>query len=219
MPEISWEKLHIEKNQEPFGIGAEKKVYQDKENPDRVVSVRHTRESLSREAKGRFYLTKILHLLFPKNIPNIHLSSAKPNITVRKKVELDSAHHTIRERYLEKRTIDESKEKHIFEAMSAIANNPKVRALKNDLNNAGVDPETFPGNFGIDNEGYAQYIEDFDAFAISGEPFFDAEKLTIAIDRLPEKEQKQAMHYLEKLKFLAEAVNKQKSSKPDYETN
>lgn len=203
MKEKSWEKLHIEKDQEPFGIGAEKKVYQDKANPDRVIGMYKRKEISPEQAKARYYLTKILHIILPKNIPDVHLSVAKPNVIMRKKVELGSAHHVIREQWLKEKMIDRANEHHINRAMGNIANDPKVRTLKDKLFNAGVDVDNFPGNFGIDNEGNAQYIEDFgDIYFESGRFSFNEDKLTSAIEALPRKEREKALGYLEKVKSL-----------------
>lgn len=67
----------------PIGEGKEKKVYVNPENPDRVVAeIKNPKEIefkaddpipySPRQLKGAFYLTKIAHLLLPKNVPEIY---------------------------------------------------------------------------------------------------------------------------------------------------
>lgn len=210
MSEKSWEKLHIDKDQEPFGVGEEKKVYQDKENPDRVIGKYRREKNNPFQVKGSYYLTKILHVLFPKNIPDIHLAAMKPTVSVRKKVELGTAHHFIREQWLKEEMIGKENEHHINRAMSEITNDPKISALKDKLHSAGVDVDNFPGNFGIDDEGNAQYIEDFYPFHPSPNDVFafDYSALLKAIMDLPEKERSKALKYLERLNDLAEEEKK-----------
>lgn len=208
MKEKSWEKLHIDKDQEPLGIGDEKKVYQDKENPDRVIGMYKRKEISPEQTKARYYLTKILHILLPKNIPDVHLSTAKPNAIMRKKVELGSAHHTIRGRMLEKGFLN--KEKHIVEALGTIRNDVRIIELKRKLNDIGVNFDDFSGNFGIDNKGNAQYIEDFQPFNLSPNYIFvfNYSALEKAIMNLPQKEHDKAIKYLERLNDLAEEERK-----------
>lgn len=63
------------------GEGNEKQVYKDPTNSEHVLSIfiENNPKYTPQFRKGTFYLTKVLHLLFPKNIPNVHLVSTKPN--------------------------------------------------------------------------------------------------------------------------------------------
>ncbi len=67
----------------PIGEGKEKKVYVNPENQDRVIAeIKKPKEAeykmdvpldySPRQLKGAFYLTKIAHLLLPKNVPEIY---------------------------------------------------------------------------------------------------------------------------------------------------
>lgn len=65
--------------------GREKKVYGHHERKDLVVSEFHKQkwlEETPEQIKARFYLTKILHLLYPQNIPNIHLAASEPHALI-----------------------------------------------------------------------------------------------------------------------------------------
>jgi cell division protein FtsB len=67
----------------PIGEGKEKKVFVNPENPERVIAeIKKPKEAefkmdtpldySPRQLKGAFYLTKIAHLLLPKNVPEIY---------------------------------------------------------------------------------------------------------------------------------------------------
>jgi len=58
----------------PLGSGNEKNVYIDPENEKRVISLMKETEQRDtlRQLKGRYYLTKIAHLLLPDNIPDVY---------------------------------------------------------------------------------------------------------------------------------------------------
>ena len=90
--------VNKEKLGEPIGVGGEKKVYQDPKNPDRVVGIfREHIEETPNQIKARFYLTKILHLLFPKNIPDMHWAGSEPNAYQADRKEHDERHATLRD--------------------------------------------------------------------------------------------------------------------------
>lgn len=87
----------------PIGGGAEKMVYPHPENDDEVVALFHKEgfksprfgtiphpemNQLERNRyKRQFYLIKILHALFPENIPDISLVATEPRMMIRDKVD------------------------------------------------------------------------------------------------------------------------------------
>jgi hypothetical protein len=90
---------------EKLGTGAEKTVYTDPDNEKLAKAVFHkeARETTSdgteqtpEYIKARFYLTKILHLLYPKNIPDMHMSASEPNMIVVDRAEHDKVVSTQR---------------------------------------------------------------------------------------------------------------------------
>lgn len=83
---------------EKIGEGAEKEVYIHPDNENKVVArFKENKENdieTQSQIKGRYYLTKILHLLFPKQIPDIHLSSkGEDTVIVSERKELDEPHN------------------------------------------------------------------------------------------------------------------------------
>lgn len=82
--------------QEQIGEGFEKIVFSDPKRPEMVIAgIREdeVRPVPPADIKARYYLQKIIHMLFPKNIPDIHLAATKNGSRLRmQKMELDSAH-------------------------------------------------------------------------------------------------------------------------------
>lgn len=84
---------NIEKPSSPIGVGSEKRIYNDPINKDRVIAKFHEHiEETVNQTKARYYLTKILHLLLPKNIPDMHWTGSDPHAYAIDKVEVDESH-------------------------------------------------------------------------------------------------------------------------------
>src|SRR3989344_9681701 len=89
------EKFHLA--DEPLGRGVERTVYPSIKHPDRVVGIYHEgSEETSRSMKATYYLTKIAHLLFPANIPDVQFAASDPNAVGRTRVELGEEHETLK---------------------------------------------------------------------------------------------------------------------------
>ena len=89
------EKFHL--FDEPLGKGAERTVYPSADHPDRVVGIYHEgSEETPRSMKATYYLTKIVHLLFPANIPDVQFAASDPNAVGRTRVELGEEHKTLK---------------------------------------------------------------------------------------------------------------------------
>ena len=80
-----------------IGGGQEKTVHLDPKNESRVVKRYIEQKTGENIVRARFYFGKILHTLFPKNFPDIHQSTTKPNQVVMDRVALDSEHVAIQE--------------------------------------------------------------------------------------------------------------------------
>jgi hypothetical protein len=74
------------KQQTPLGSGGEKSVYPHPDNAGRVVGV-YEKEQVPEELINKFYMTKVAHLLFPKNIPDVHMVTTDPPTIERDRVE------------------------------------------------------------------------------------------------------------------------------------
>ncbi len=92
-------------NQEPLGSGARKTVYAyPDENGDKVIGFFHDYiiQPNERTLRKQFYLTKIVNLLLPKEIPGIYDYGAEPAFIIRERVDfthLDLASNKDREEY------------------------------------------------------------------------------------------------------------------------
>lgn len=178
-------------NLKPLGGGGEKEVYENPNNPEQTLGIFHRRKAESPErAKGRFYLTKILHLLFPKNVPNMHLATSDPYAIVTDKVENENNPIPYEQR-----------------------NASQVKDVSGKLKAAGLtELDEFRANFKLDKEGNVNYVDSFRPWFKTmnpGEPGelqagFDKEKLEAAIQNLDEDKKELAMTYLQRLNELYE---------------
>ncbi len=147
----------INHNQE-LGAGEEKKVYSD-DNPKKVIKTfegPHFSKDTEykdiyrseRFVKVQYYLGKIAYLLFPENVPNIHLvSAAEPNP------------QTINERV----NIDKESSRNMYEEPR-----PGHHSIKNKLLNAGLGVDRSFNNYIVDDKGRIQYIDAFNGWSDDG---------------------------------------------------
>lgn len=208
--------------------GSEKIVYTDPVFPKRVFKEMKRQEGMplkteSAEAiKARYYLTKILHLLFPDNIPDIHLAQSEPSMLVAEKINLDEGHLVdakVASNFwhyqapISKEDSDAA-EQHFMQ----IKKNEKYRDFLDSLERMGivVDPE--PINFGknIDsNNSELVYLDSINPFWKNSESEnavwsrnFNSDLLELAIKKLPENKKTKAMYYLKNLLNLFEKAKK-----------
>ncbi len=217
-----FEQIHIEDTDNPIGLGGEKKVYNDKTNPDRVIGLyrpAETREgypTTERQVKARFYLIKIAHLLFPQNIPDAQFSYSKPNAMARTKVDLSEDHKRLNNIAivnddLESEKVSSGSREDIKSKLlhteinysDKIAANPGYEKLVSKLQNAGYKVDATGINFDMDSNGEVIFLDEFSPWRIDPNDkevtiAFDKDKLQEAINKLPEKEQEQAQSYLDR---------------------
>jgi hypothetical protein len=205
---------------EPVGEGAHKNVYKDADHPDKVIAIRKELEKdspeLERTIKARFYLTKILHILFPENIPDIDLATSDPQATRREKVEHDLNHATLQEWV--KNTLEHLKSGSLFppkkleeqsRVAAAVNEDPKLQKLLSSLNKLGVEIDFTSINFTHDNRGNIVYVDDihlWDADWETENPMgYDAKKLLAAIEKVEDSQTRErALVYFERLKTLTD---------------
>ena len=70
-----------------LGEGSEKVVYEDPDNKDRVKGVYYRKKRSERMVKGRFYIAKILHLLCPDQVRDVHATYSDPDVIISQRVE------------------------------------------------------------------------------------------------------------------------------------
>lgn len=69
------------RNQDKIGEGAQKRIFVHPDDPRKIVAVFHKNQPVYK-TKERFYVNKILNLLYPDNIPDIHLAASRPSVLV-----------------------------------------------------------------------------------------------------------------------------------------
>ena len=174
--------MKINKEKMKFiGEGAEKKVYVNPNNPDSVIGVFHeSMEESSEFVKARFYLTKILHLLFPENIPEIHAAASDPYVIVTDKVEDSTRSFTLAER-----------------------SGKAFGDLKAKLDLVGVAFDDFAGNLKFDKNGDLFYVDSFEPWLVGknfiSKPQFNKEKMEAAIQNLDDDKKELALSYFKRL--------------------
>lgn len=173
---------------ELLGEGYEKKVFNDPENEKKVVGVFKPNVVLELNEHlmtARFYFTKILHILFPDNIPDWHHAEIKANAYVADKVIID-----------DKRTKDRDakevmRDKSIFfQKLSAIID----------------EGEYHLGNFCVDTKGNLVFLDSFNPWVLYSNDirqYFSDKKLHAAIAAIPDQLKRQeAENYYARLLVL-----------------
>lgn len=149
---------------EPIGEGEEKQVFEHPDKPDRVIAVRKEPEP-AESVKEMFYLRKILHFLFPQNIPDVDLES--PSISVLEKRSRDAG-HLANEAWKSDRVFGRKK-LHFkqYEKMADAAEkfgwkmgkDPARANLINELRELGIHIDLVAGNFAYSPEGNIQFLD------------------------------------------------------------
>lgn len=202
--------------QEQIGEGFEKIVFSDPKRPEMVIAgIREdeVRPVPPADIKARYYLQKIIHMLFPKNIPDIHLAATKNGSRLRmQKMELDSAHvrvQKIRSRYLEATEQEVNEWKQLdLEKQS----DPRVRELSRKLTAAGVLVDKAGCNFAFNSAGEAQYLDNdapwFQHLDGTYAYNYDENLLLRAIQELSEPEKGRTLGYFQRLHTLKKETGK-----------
>ena len=189
-----------------IGSGSEKRVFEDLENEDRVIGVfdNENRPETPQQVKARFYLTKILHLLLPKNIADMHWATSEPRTIQSDKLEHSRLHKILNAGEGEdEASIDKAK------AEDAMLNDPSIKQLAKSIEEVGIFlPDAAGLNFSHDADGNALYMDTFIAWITDGQGkvmlYFDWNELGDAIETLGDDEKAKANIYLERLKVLYE---------------
>ena len=182
---------HIKETRKPIGKGAEKLVYLNPDNNRQVIGSYHGKEGRVGNIKASFYLTKILHLLFPKNIPDIHQVTAIPKTITRQRIETDSLHK-------DAQRDDSFGWEARVKLKGKLDQNSEYKRFRDTIYSLGVNLDTAPLNFSLDPEDNPVYLDDF--------KYWDhdvAEKLQKAIEhKLQEPERTRALKFLERFREL-----------------
>jgi hypothetical protein len=198
-----------------IGTGEEKKVYQDPENPDRVIGLYHEKAPSPEFVEGRYHLTKIMHLLFPKNIPDIHSSTFDPNAIVRQKVELDEGHKTMQRDFevnFKSQDYDEKLRAAAEDVKTKYQSDPRRKEMNIAIGNL-VDRDWNIRNNGYDQDNNPIFIDSFDPWTtyLDGRYAgiaYNPAKLRNAIANIKDVETRNEAHrHLDRLVELTSAQN------------
>lgn len=83
-----------------IAAGIERQVFEDLDNPDMVLKRDRNEDLAPRKARARFYLGKLLHLLLPEHVPQIHESTTIPPRMKMERKTLDAEHVSMSKRGL-----------------------------------------------------------------------------------------------------------------------
>ncbi len=205
-----------DKFDEPIGEGRDKKVYPDAGNKDRVIAeFKEHIEETPNQIKARYYLTKILHLILPKNIPDMHMAGSEPNVYKVDKIEVDESQKVMQEFATigfsaKVEDLRRRKDKNYLEltkkALEAASNNDidkDIYTFRRKIDELGIySLDDGPVNFSKDKDGNVQYLDSFSAWDAGHKLLFGYEDLKIAIESLPENDKKTATNFLERMMKL-----------------
>lgn len=197
---------------EPIGKGNERRAFINPKNERKIISEMkdEAEKDTPYQLKGRYYLTKIAHLLLPKNIPDI--DQAGESIDGKQTVDTERISHTPGHTRLQEMRqsgeYEESAREQIIEEIGA-----EMGELDLELERIGlgfnIDPNV--GNYTKDKTGNVYYLETFKPWQVDPinpeelEMLFGEEELREAIDSIPDqKAKKKCTRYLERLLFLLE---------------
>lgn len=221
--------------QEPLGEGEDRKVFVDPEDETRVISERRDSFEIEGEKgpekdtiyqlKGRFYLTKIAHLLLPKNIPDVYQAGESPD--GKQTIDAERISHTEGHAMLQKARLFDMSEKAAARKMQKEMGQ-EIQDVTMSLSDLGfgfnIDENI--SNFTKDEEGNVHYLETFKPWDIHAENpkkrgvevLFGEEELRAAIDAIPDEEEKaKCIGYLERLNaLLDEERQEQKKLQEEY---
>lgn len=209
-----------ETSSEIIAEGGEKIIRTDPNYPSKVIGEFKDTEAVysPNQIKGSYYLNKLMHLLFPQNIPNVDFAATLNKKIIRaEKVEVDELHEQIRKIItdLKKR---KGNKKLLERQLEFLENereaNENVGELISQTQRAGLYIEQQGRNFTIEKNGTIKYLDtiipwELDRFGRITQKNFNPRLLLKAIEKLPAQQREQAMSYFTRLLDL------EKQEKPD----
>lgn len=205
---------------EPIGEGSEKRVFADPNNPDRVIA-RYDKNRLPEspeKIKARYYLTKLLHYLYPNNIPDIHAVHSEPRQDILQRKPHSERHTRLQQLRkvifdsfarsgYDPRSVPRWADKEYGDLFKQVASDDHVRNLYEAIfvrTGVLIDASNHE-NFSEDENGNLLYLDSLNPWSyLDGElqPLFDIEKLNQAIASLDDERRKKAKKWLERLRVL-----------------
>ncbi|MEZ4211142.1 MAG: hypothetical protein R3B39_02545 [Candidatus Paceibacterota bacterium] len=203
----------------PLGSGAERDVFVNPENEEKVLSIFKSlpgeRIASPNKIKGSYYLTKIAHILLPKNIPDIsqaEISKDGKEVFNRQRISHTKGHEMLQK--ARQKGEDESAGLELMQEEMEDEINDVTDKLAEIGFAFNLDENI--GNYTKDEKGNIYYLETFIPWGSNPENptelelFFEKEDLIEAIEKLPERDKKICKSYLSRLMELFEE-DKEKS--------
>jgi hypothetical protein len=161
--------------QPPLGMGTEKLVYPYGEGKVASFMTRHwsTTHYTPERQKANFYRRKLLHLLLPDGIPDIHLAGTVPPMLILERIEPPA--------------------NKVLQALAAIRRPRAKRRLKQKLQSLGIGYELNPADFVTNRKGKSSYVDNLNHDGM------DRPAVEAAIEDLSPEEQAKALRYLARL--------------------
>jgi hypothetical protein len=129
-------------NQEVIGSGAEKVAFNHPYDQDKVVAIYRDRESLTgKEARMKYWLQKILHLLYEDKIPDIHAIYTSPAAQVVEKINKPTST--------------------LPRVRAQVLGGLEKRALGSELIPLGIHIDSNDRNFVFNEKGIPVYVDGF----------------------------------------------------------
>ncbi|MBP9819569.1 hypothetical protein KBC79_02415 [Candidatus Woesebacteria bacterium] len=190
---------------EKYGAGKDWNVYEDPENAYLLIKeAKNPGLEPSKSMMQRLYLGKILHILFPHNIPDVYAVSAEKGAKLKvQKIILDGESDAIRKLYQDKSITKLTQADLNF--FNRIKKHPEYEKFRSTLAKLGLYIEVAPENFGFDADDHLFYL-DSDVLD-PNEAQVEIPQLILNLRRYiseieSEKEKVQALLYLESLEKL-----------------
>ncbi|OGM98037.1 MAG: hypothetical protein A2915_01250 [Candidatus Yanofskybacteria bacterium RIFCSPLOWO2_01_FULL_41_34] len=172
--------------QKEIGDGGEKVVYPHPDKDEKVVGIYKIEAEFKFERspefnKAKFYFTKILHMLFPKNVPDVFMTTTQPRTITKEKIKFKSRETiSIREEKIE-----------------------DLYTLRKQLKDCGIEFDESTQNFVEDNDGNMVYLDDFYPWNDESQKAYNHDQIRLLImTKLTGLERDRALNYLNRLKKL-----------------
>lgn len=192
---------------EQIGIGRHKDVYVDSRKPDRIIAEFRGVKLDNEQIKSAYYLNKILHLLFPDNVPNVSAAgNAEKSYIESQRIEHDPDHENFQQIMLRQKIVSGFSGRDVRDALTKRAKDLDVKTFVTKTREAGFIIDTGGINYSKMPGKPVKYLDLNPAWRYldgSGKKTiflnFNYEKLLDAINNLPLREKSIATPYFERL--------------------
>lgn len=210
--------------------GAQKQVFEHPTREDMVVARFRSPEAereiqTERQVKGRFYLTKIIHLLLPTFVPDAHgaYKNKDESVLISERKELDATHRQLnqsRTAFFDGKQQDlrlqdfldvllkKSERQARSEHTKRVRGDVRIKTSQQILLALGVLTDPSSINYGYDTEGSPVYVDNtFVPWSIDKKNgvrrMYDSDRIRLALEYMDtSEERRQAQIYFDRLEEL-----------------